>query len=164
MKLIKDLGMVYATNKSKTKKHYGVYECHICLSHIRTCTHNVNNGESARCKACATKSHKTKHGDRRDRVRVYGIWSGIKTRCYNKNANSYKNYGAKGIVMCDEWKDNYLAFKKWALENGYSDDLCIDKDIKCEELNISPKIYSPNTCVWITESENSIDANKRRAK
>lgn len=164
MKLIEDLGMVYATTNSKVKKLYGIYECPNCLKHIRTCTHNVNDGISTQCKSCATKAHKTTHGDRAKRVRLYSIWTDMKNRCYNKNNQAFKNYGDKGVTVCDEWKNDYLSFKEWSLDNGYKNTLEIDKDILCHKLDIFPKIYSPKTCLWVTKSENSIDANKRRAK
>lgn len=164
MKLIENLGMVYATSKSKTKKLYGIFECPICKKHIRTCIHNVNNGESTQCKSCATRADKTTHGDRRDRTRLYGVWTDMKNRCYNKNNSAYHNYGGVGVTVCDEWISDYLLFRDWALSNGYEDHLEIDKDILCDELKIYPKIYSPSTCRFVTKSENIIDANIRRKK
>ena len=62
------------------------------------------------------------------------------------------------------YKKKYIAFKEWALSNGYNDSLSIDKDIICERENISPKIYSPKTCIWVTRSENTMDANIRSGK
>jgi hypothetical protein len=68
----------------------------------------------------------------------------IHKRCADKKE---KNYGAKGIVVCDEWRD-YLTFKKWALAHGYSDGLTIDRID-------SGKNYMPENCQWLTLSENS---------
>lgn len=56
--------------------------------------------------------------------------------------------------MCDEWLDSPDAFIKWCEENGYEENLVLDKDILCDKLGISPKIYSPSTCMFITRAEN----------
>lgn len=51
----------------------------------------------------------------------------MKERCYNPNNTYYKNYGARGITICDEWRDNFVEFQKWAIANGYQDNLTIDR-------------------------------------
>lgn len=85
-----------------------------------------------------------KHGDAvvGRQTRLYRIWSGIITRCNNKNN---KHYGAKGIEVCEEWKD-YVEFKKWAESNGYSDNLTIDR-------KDNDKGYFPDNCRWVTMKE-----------
>lgn len=65
------------------------------------------------------------HGETNSRL--YDIWRGMKKRCLLPKAQGYKNYGGRGIHICDEWKDDYLAFKNWALNNGYKDGLTIDR-------------------------------------
>ena len=84
-------------------------------------------------------------------TRLYRVWQGIKRRCYNVNEPKYSNYGGRGIIMCDEWKNDYTAFEKWALENGY------DKDAeygKCtiDRIDVDGN-YEPNNCQWITSQE-----------
>ncbi|ULF48737.1 hypothetical protein [Bacillus phage BillyBob] len=86
-----------------------------------------------------TKEVHTKHGDSHDRL--YIIYKNIKARCYNTNHDSYNNYGAKGVTMCDEWKSSYACFKKWSIENGYTDTLTIDR-IE------NSKGYEPKNCRW----------------
>lgn len=78
--------------------------------------------------------------------RLNNIYSGIKARCYNSNLWNYQYYGARGIKMCDEWKNNYQTFKKWALENGYQDNLSIDR------IDTNGN-YEPNNCRWVTDKE-----------
>lgn len=78
----------------------------------------------------------------------------ILQRCYNKDCIAYTSYGAKGITMCDEWLESPDAFIKWCEENGYEENLVLDKDILCDKLGITPKIYSPLTCQFITRAEN----------
>ena len=93
-----------------------------------------------------------KHGDRY--TRLYDIWRGIKSRCYTQSSTSYKNYGLRGVKMCDEWLD-YQTFKRWALANGYKDNLTIDRiDVNGD--------YTPNNCRWVSYKENSNNKRNNR--
>jgi hypothetical protein len=77
-------------------------------------------------------------------------------RCYNPNSPTYKFYGARGVTVCDEWKNDRMKYLKWCLENSYKKGLHLDKDILSKKLGISPPIYSPDTCMYITAKENSV--------
>lgn len=77
--------------------------------------------------------------------RLYCTYKNMKRRCHDKKFPKYKSYGKRGII-CDEWKENYNAFKDWALNNGYNDTLTIDRiDVNGD--------YEPNNCRWITKEE-----------
>lgn len=104
----------------------------------------------------ALLGQKIKHGDdrKRKRMRLYRIWLGMRNRCLNSNNPAYKYYGGYGITICDEWKNNYQAFKFWALLNGYQFNLTIDRIENDGN-------YEPLNCQWITRSENS---KKKRRK
>jgi hypothetical protein len=67
----------------------------------------------------------------------------MKTRCTNPNAPVFQNYGARGITVCDEWFNNYEAFRDWAMANGYADDLEIDR-------RENDGNYEPGNCRWVT--------------
>ena len=82
-----------------------------------------------------------KHGMRY--TRLYSIWRSMRQRCSNPKAINYKNYGGKGILVCDEWND-FAVFKEWAMENGYNDLLTIDR------IDTS-RNYEPDNCRWVSQ-------------
>jgi len=72
----------------------------------------------------------------------------MKRRCYNQKYKKYKNYGGKGVSVCDEWRNDFMAFYNWAINNGWEKGLHIDKDIK------GGNIYSPQNCSIVTAKQN----------
>ena len=110
---------------------------------------------SGLCISCNNKKLHTnnkyalKHGQYK--TRIHRIWRGMKNRCLNKNNANYENYGGRGITVCDEWqnKENgFINFYNWAIQNGYNDNLSIDRIDNQEG-------YYPENCQWITFQENS---------
>lgn len=92
-----------------------------------------------------------KHGKKN--TRLYNIWKGMKQRCYNtSNLENIKNYKERNISVCDEWRDDFVNFYNWALENGYKDNLTIDR------IDVNGN-YEPNNCRWSDIKEQS--RNKR---
>lgn len=90
-----------------------------------------------------------KHNDahRENKTRLYKIWIDMRKRCNNPNTKSAKNYYFKNIKVCEAWND-YNIFKEWALNNGYNDDLTIER--------IDNSLgYNPENCKWILKSEQS---------
>ena len=85
------------------------------------------------------------HGE--SKTPIYRRWLKIKERCYNQNAGNYRFYGGKGVTVCDEWLEDFFAFKKWSLDNGFEQDLHLDR--------INPDgPYSPDNCRWLIGKEN----------
>lgn len=76
---------------------------------------------------------------------IHSSYFAMISRCYDSDNRSYKNYGGRGVSVCDEWRNNYQSFLDWSLANGWSPGLEIDKDIKGNGL-----LYSPETCCWVT--------------
>lgn len=89
------------------------------------------------------------------KTRLYRIWAGMKSRCYNPKNHKYYLYGARGINICSEWLHDFKSFYDWALLNGYKDDLTIDR------IN-NDKGYYPNNCRWATIAEQN--RNRRCCK
>lgn len=90
---------------------------------------------------CLRKEIAFKHGYTIKNSRLYSIWRGIKQRCLNEKDPAFENYGARGVTICSEWSNDFMAFRKWALNNGYEENLAIDR------IN-NDGHYEPNNCRW----------------
>ncbi len=98
---------------------------------------------------------RSKRTHEQTKTRLYRIWLGMKTRCYNKNDAHWKDYGSRGISVCEEWRNGFEAFRDWALKNGYDESLTIDR--------IDPNGgYAPSNCRWVTPADQQ--RNKRSNK
>ncbi|MDN6162041.1 MAG: hypothetical protein L0I79_04620 [Atopostipes sp.] len=83
---------------------------------------------------------------KKERKRLKSIYNGMRLRCYNENNVNYKYYGGKGVTICDEWLLSFENFFDWAINNGYNENLTIDRID-------SEKEYSPDNCKWSTKKE-----------
>lgn len=80
------------------------------------------------------------------RKRLRHIYGNMKQRCYNSNAPKYKYYGAMGVSICDEWLNDYMAFERWCLDNGYREDAS-SRDCTLDRINVYGN-YEPSNCRW----------------
>lgn len=96
-----------------------------------------------------TKGYTSTHN--LSKTRIYAIWLSIKQRCYYKRGISYKNYGGRGIKICNEWlnKENgFINFYNWAIENGYDENKS-RKEQSLDRIDVNGN-YEPNNCRWVT--------------
>ena len=142
---IEDLGTMFPTEKSKIKHRYGLYKCGFCGTEFKSIINDVKRGNTKSCgcyqKRRTSESHNT-HG--LGYTRLYNIWRNIKGRTLNPNFKHYNDYGGRGITICEEWLD-VQNFYDWAMSNGYSDELSIDR-IE------SDGNYCSENCRWTTKT------------
>lgn len=109
-------------------------------------------GETKSC-GCLVRSGlrgNFRHGKRHSRI--YYIWSSVIARCENANSNSFESYGGRGITLCRAWREDFMAFDRWANSNGYTEDLTLDR------IDNSGN-YEPSNCRWVTLL---VQANNKR--
>ena len=79
------------------------------------------------------------------KTRLYNLYYGMHSRCYNTRAAEFGRYGGRGIAMCDEWKNDNESFFRWALEHGYDEN---DHRLSLERIDVDGN-YSPDNCKWV---------------
>lgn len=138
----KDLGMV---------EHSHIVQCVCdCGNIIDRRLDQIKSGAVKSC-GCFKKSMLVKRNKanfygthNKSKTRLYRIWADMKQRCINPKQKVYKNYGGRGIKICDDWKSDFMTFYNWAMNNGYSDKLSIDR------LDVNGN-YEPNNCRWVNQ-------------
>lgn len=132
----------------------GLYQCS-CGNIKKIVITRVNTGRTKSC-GCYQKEMQAKRATKHGLYKhpLYKAYDGIKYRCYNEKSDKFKDYGALGIYMCEEWYNDFMSFFNWAISNGWKPGFQIDKDLK------GGMVYSPTNCVITTCKINS---NHRRS-
>ena len=134
-------GKLTAISRVKGSKWLCLCECGN-TKEIRT--NSLTRGSTISCgcyhKEEVAKRHTTHN---RSKDRLYHEWQYLKRRCYNPGYKYYERYGGRGISVCEEWKNNFVAFKEWAESNGYDDSLTLDR------IDYDGN-YEPDNCRWVT--------------
>ena len=151
-KLMGETWLKYPTETSTQKSTYGLYECQYCKKEFETMVQSVKIGNTRSC-GCQRKGINITHG--LTSHKFYKTWHNMIQRCTNPKRKNYKDYGGRGITVCEEWQDvrNFVAWCELTNPNieGYTLDR-IDND----------KGYSPDNCTWSDKTTQAI--NQRRMK
>ena len=143
-KLIRGVGMKFPTELSKQRSRYGLYECPYCGKHWEVVMGSVKCGDTKSCGCLKGEGHGLRGH------KLYGTWRQMVQRCTNLEHKNYKNYGGRGIIICEEWLDikKFIAWAESTHPNieGYTLDR-IDND----------KGYNPDNCRWADRTTQAVN-------
>lgn len=125
--LIQDLGMLFPKEDSQLKRRFGIFRCQ-CGTEFKTTHQKVKSGHTKSCGCHKIKEfikRTTKHG--MSSTRLYQTWSDMIKRCEYKKGQYYNIYGGRGISVCKEWRNDFITFYEWAIQNGYDESKEIDR-------------------------------------
>ena len=147
-KLIRDLGMMFPNENSKQKRRYGLYKCPFCGKEFEAITDNIKSGNIQSCGCLTTATHGlSKHP-------LFNIWRGMISRCLSPNNKAFKNYGGRGITVCERWQ-NPINF----VEDMFPS---FEKGLTLDRIDVHGN-YEPENCRWVTRNIQSQNTRKLKS-
>lgn len=132
--------------------HNGLFVCDcLCECGVRKTirANNLINGNTKSC-GCLNRERLSSGALAKHRLKthpLYSVWMGVRQRCQKEYCKSFKDYGGRGIKVCDEWAKDFMPFYNWAVNNGYK------KGLQLDRINNNGD-YEPSNCQFITQKEN----------
>lgn len=155
----KRFGRLMVIKRVGTRHRECLWECKCdCGKSIDTISSNLRTGHTKSCGCLVmerTKETNTKHG--LYGTRIHGIYTNMKTRCYNPKYYLFHRYGGRGISVCDEWlgENGLKNFYNWSMNNGYSEHMSIDRID-------NDKGYRPDNCRWVSMKQQQNNRTNNR--
>lgn len=140
--------------KDIDKKHFmakALYKCS-CGTIKEIVIAKAKNGHTISCGCYAKENPTVLHGLHWHPL--YKTFYNIKKRCYEESCKAYRDYGGRGVRICEEWLKNPISFVKWGIDKGWTKGLEVDKDIIPKRLGIPALLYSPEMCSIVTRKDN----------
>lgn len=160
-------GRLKVIKRVGTKCGSPLWECKCeCGNTINVNSRSLSSGNTKSCGCIHSEQLKKRNKENGTHHcaddRLYNVWHAMKQRCYYKRRKDYPNYGGRGIKMCDEWKQDFSAFRKWALESGYQYNA---KFMQCtiDRIDVDEN-YCPDNCRWVDMKFQANNRRKRRNK
>lgn len=150
------LVVIGQTRNNESKRIMWKCRCD-CGNIIYALSFHLKNGRTKSCGCLAKQRLKTlavKHN--MSHTRIYRIWKTFRKRCSNPNDTNYKYYGERGISVCKDWDNDFMSFYNWSMQNGYKDNLTIDR------INVNGN-YEPSNCRWVDmKTQNNNNRNNHK--